>query len=332
MKNVNMSRVTQIPHLVLRSLCAVPLRYFVITILFVLGMGVWSIGKTSAATNATVFFVPTTSNLETNQSLSLRINSLSSNIGFVRVVFSFDNTKINLSGEITHTSPFDTEVEKTTMSDANATGHVTLVFAIPPTKAGEAPAGNFEIAAVQVQVLSGTPNDTTTLTFNSFTMQLVDMQNTVLLFDVENPTYTLNFVPTPTPTVSLTSTLSPTSTPLVTITPLPSVTNTPTATLTPTNSPTSTPTFSPSPTATLTPTVTNTPIPTATNTSTPTSTPLPTQSLFGTITPTGTPTITQVPSHTATVTPTPKQKQNRGKHFGWFSSFLIYISSLWKKS
>jgi len=90
--------------------------------------------------------------------------------------------------------------------------------------------------------------------------------------------------PTPTPTVTPTLTPTPTKTVTPTISVTPTLTTTPTATLTPTVTPTLTPTNTPTNTPTLTPTET----PTNTPTNTPTETP--------TLTPTNTPTITPTPS------------------------------------
>jgi hypothetical protein len=83
------------------------------------------------------------------------------------------------------------------------------------------------------------------------------------------------------------------------------VTPTPTPSITPTS--TQTPTPSITPTQTITPTNTGTPTQTPTNTQTPTKTgtPTPTQTPTNTQTPSITPTNTQTPTKTATPTPTP---------------------------
>lgn len=129
--------------------------------------------------------------------------------------------------------------------------------------------------------------------------------------------YTNSFVrvveaPTPTPTPSITPTISvtPSITPTITetpaITPTPSQTETPAvspeASNTPTPTPTVTPTVTDTPTATPTPTITDTPTetPTPTTTDTPTSTP----------TPTVTPTLSSTPTPTATPTATPNVSIN----------------------
>jgi hypothetical protein len=105
------------------------------------------------------------------------------------------------------------------------------------------------------------------------------------------PTMTPSVTPTNTPTPSVTATNTPTPTNTSSNTP------TPTNTETPTNTPTTTTTLTATPTNTETPTPTQTP----TNTETPTNTPTQTQ--------TGTPDVTTTPTNTETPTNTPTQTQ-----------------------
>ena len=111
----------------------------------------------------------------------------------------------------------------------------------------------------------------------------------------------LGICPTPTPTVTATVTKTPTNTQTQTATP----TNTQTQTSTPTN--TQTQTATPTNTETSTPTVTptNTETPTNTPTQTPTNTETPTPTNTETPTPTVTPTNTETPTNTPTPTTTP---------------------------
>ena len=128
--------------------------------------------------------------------------------------------------------------------------------------------------------------------------------------------------PTPTnsitPSISVTSTVTPSITPSITTTPsiTPSITptrsSTVTPSLTPTNTPTTTNTVTPSATNTLTPTLTptvtpsttNTPTVTSSATNTPTTTPSATNTLTPTVTPSATNTLTPTITPSATNTPT----------------------------
>jgi YD repeat-containing protein len=126
--------------------------------------------------------------------------------------------------------------------------------------------------------------------------------------------YTItNDCPLPSPTPTITSTMTPTNsstptvTPTNTETPTVTPTNTETPTVTPTNTetPTVTPTNTETPTSTATPSNTETPTVTPTNTETPTVTPTNTETPTSTVTPSNTETPTVTPTNTATPTVTP---------------------------
>lgn len=136
-----------------------------------------------------------------------------------------------------------------------------------------------------------------------------------------NGTFTaIGSCPLPTPTPSVTATITPSNTATPSVTPSVTVTNTPTVTKTPTQTPTTTqtPTQTQTGTAAVTPsaTATKTPTVTPTNTVTPsiTASNTPTQTKTGTPAVTSTPTTTQTPTQTQTgtpnVTPTPSFTPN----------------------
>jgi hypothetical protein len=148
----------------------------------------------------------------------------------------------------------------------------------------------------------------------------VSLDCSVTIFEDLNACDYYEFEPSPSPSVTPTSTITPTPTETPSVTPTETPTNTPseTPTNTPTETPTSTPTITPTPTETpsVTPTETptntpsetptNTPTETPTNTptETPTQTPTNTSSVTPTETPTNTPTQTLTPTETPTNTPT----------------------------
>jgi hypothetical protein len=127
---------------------------------------------------------------------------------------------------------------------------------------------------------------------------------------------------TPTPTPSITASLSPTMTPSVTIGLTPTASNTPTLTTTPTL--TQTPTTTPTQTITPTPTITQTTTPFPTWTLQLTATPT------MTLSPTNTPTLTTTPTNTATVTPTPVisiHRISRSPYNNFYDSCLDTLTS-----
>lgn len=128
-------------------------------------------------------------------------------------------------------------------------------------------------------------------------------------------TPTITVTSSSTPTVTPTVTFTPTNTPTMEFTLTPTQTNTPTNSETPTTTPTQTPTQSititqtntSTPTNTPTQTYTRTPTKTTTASETPTNTPTntPTISETPTNTPTNTPTISETPTNTPTASETP---------------------------
>jgi hypothetical protein len=178
-------------------------------------------------------------------------------------------------------------------------------------------AGNLSSGAGYFEIVPSTP--ITSLTISGFADGGgIGCQFCSLTEFVPSPTPTPTLTETPTPTVTETPTETPTNTPTVTETPTntPTVTvtetptNTPTVTETPTSTPTptvtETPTNTPTPTVTETPTNTPTETPTETPTNTPTVTETPTETPTPTVTetPTNTPTVTETPTNTPSVTPT----------------------------
>lgn len=128
------------------------------------------------------------------------------------------------------------------------------------------------------------------------------------------PTTTATPTPTITPTNTTTPTLTPTHTPTNTPTVSITASNTPTATTTPTITPTITPTvtYTPSNTPTISNTPTNTPTVSITHSPTPTNTQTPTVTATPSHTPTNTPTISQTASPTPTPSPTSIQNIQDG--------------------
>jgi hypothetical protein len=110
-------------------------------------------------------------------------------------------------------------------------------------------------------------------------------------------TFNFTIIPVPSPTPTVTPTITPTRSITPTVTPTRSIT--PTVTVTPTKTPTKTATVTPTVTSTVTPTMTKTP------TNTPTASLTPTPTVTPTVTPSETPEPTSTPTPTRTVSPTP---------------------------
>lgn len=109
---------------------------------------------------------PTTINILTNASTS--------EVGFVRVEFTFDPAKIMLASEITPTSLFKKVIKTTTATEANTTGRVTMVLGLDPADRTSPPTSSFQVATVSLKAKPGT-SGTSSLTFDNSKMQIVDM-------------------------------------------------------------------------------------------------------------------------------------------------------------
>lgn len=253
-----------------------------------------------------IFFVPDRQSLPPDSTFEIWLNSDTQSIGFVRLVLTFDNTKIQMTSEIS-TQYFNTVVKKTGMAEANSSGRAEIILGLSP--GDPAPSGIFKVAEFTLTSISTVENDATALLIDANDIQVVDLSAKALTGNINPSDLTLNPVtPTPTPTALPTPTPTETPTPTPTPTPEPSpevtpdVSLTPTAAVTPTSTPTPTPTALPTPTPTLTPTPS--PVPTAT--------PYPTIPFGGTPTPTPTPSVLVSPTSTPTPTSAPTQPPSSG--------------------
>jgi len=270
---------------------------------------------------ATVSIKPSTQSLPPDQTFQVWVVT-DNPVGFAQVVLNFDPTKIKLKEEISMTdSPFIIKnieptpptgtvtnlVKKTSMTEANTSGNISLIIGLHPDQKASPPIGAFQLASL-VFTPATTATTTTVVQIPAASVQLVDLNAAVFTVQTESSTLSLNppNTPTPTPTGTPTPTRTPTPTPLPTTIPptgVPTSTPTPTPTRTPTPTPTRTPTPTPvPPTATPTPRPTNTPTPTPTRTPTPRPTNTPTPTPTRTPTPTPRPTSTPIPTPTPTPT------------------------------
>ena len=224
--------------------------------------------KTNAVLDtASIYFSPSSQNLPPDSNFKIMTDMKTNQVGFVRVEFTIDPTKVNLSSEITVTSRLATIVQKSTMADVNSSGTGIIVAALSTTDRGNPLTGINEIANFNVHVVSTQANATGTLSITNSGVQLIDMQSLVVPFTSSTASLALN-VASP----------SSTGTGIPSVTGTIAITNTPTPLITSTV--TSTPTFTPTLTSTKTPTptqvvATNTLTPTATGTTAPTATAAP---------------------------------------------------------
>ena len=159
-------------------------------------------------------YFDTSTTLPPNPTVRIRIDAKTNSVAFARVVFTFDTTKVRLSGEITPGTSLGRIIEKTSMADANLTGRATIVLGSSPNSTS--PTGIFEFASFPLSVYTSQQNTTTVLNFVSADMQVVEKGVIDLGITTSATTLNLNPVASPTPTPRPTATPTPvtaTSTP-----------------------------------------------------------------------------------------------------------------------
>ncbi len=200
-------------------------------IVFGLSAGVFLVQKFAlktpkAVTDVTVSFNPATANLPPNSTLSVSIDAGTKSVAFAQIGFTFDKTKVRLSGEIQPiTTKLQTEIQRTTQVDANNTGSAHLVLALAP--GNTAPTGTFEFARIPITAFTTTANQVALVSLNLTDIQIVDTAGNQLTVSGNSATLNLNTTRTASPSPSPSH--SPTASP----------------TLRPTASPTASPTSSP---------------------------------------------------------------------------------------
>lgn len=199
-----------------------------------------------AATNAQITFTPASPSLPPNTSLGININAGTNRVAFAHIEFTFDRTKLNLSGEITPTNSLGTVAVKTSRSSANTTGSATVALALPV--GATAPTGTFQVAGIPFTAIT---TQTSTTTLSIARVQLVDVTGAEITTPLTSVNITLNPAQQ-SPRGLPTGSASPTSRATATAT----ARATSTATARPTASPTGTRTASPSPSPTNSTTIT----------------------------------------------------------------------------
>lgn len=163
-------------------------------------------------------------------------------LGFVAVDLTFDPTLIKLAQEITlPTQSLQRSIKLTSMSEANATGKISVVLGVDPTAIATAPTGTIRLANLKFSKNTTVPNKVATLTVVTASSQLVDLGAIPFNLTSQNATFSLNPVASPVVTPTPTATPTPTPTPTLLPTPTPTPTKTPVASPVASTAPTPTP-------------------------------------------------------------------------------------------
>ena len=189
--------------LVLVVLIAIPVAVF-------LTKKITKLTPSAALATVDLYIEPATSTLPPDGIFKVYLDPKSQKITFAKVVINFDKTKVQLSSELTTTALISNVIQKTTMSEANSSGQIVLVLAVPPAQTP--PSAIFEIANFGIKKISTISNDQTAISFNSDSrgIQIVEETAANLSFNTRSSNLTLNPVAN-TPTPFATTTVTPTS-------------------------------------------------------------------------------------------------------------------------
>ncbi|OGG02133.1 hypothetical protein A2W14_02705 [Candidatus Gottesmanbacteria bacterium RBG_16_37_8] len=123
-----------------------------------------------------VLLYPSTKNdkIITEAEVKIKASAYNRKIAFVRVVLTFDPTKIHLVSEITTNPNLSTVVEKSGLSVANSEGKIVFVIAASPED--NPPTGEFELASFQIAPGLVDKEEMTTVDFLTSDMQIVDKE------------------------------------------------------------------------------------------------------------------------------------------------------------
>ena len=128
-------------------------------------------------------FEPNQIVLPGNTNVKVMMEPHSGNIGFAKVVFTFDKNRVKLSSEIASSPLLSTIIEKTSMQNANLTGIVKIIIAAPPGSV--LPAGFFEFASFTLGSASNV-SPQSNINFSTQEIQIVTSDQVVLAPIVTN--------------------------------------------------------------------------------------------------------------------------------------------------
>jgi len=114
----------------------------------------------AAAGTAKITFSPTSSTVSSEGMIRVWINT-SEKTAFVRVVVTFDRTKLKLSRRPEVSNAYmQKTIYRSSTEAANKSGRIIMAFALPPVYKSHAPIGNFEFAKLYFMPLTSTTNTT----------------------------------------------------------------------------------------------------------------------------------------------------------------------------
>ncbi|OGM61261.1 hypothetical protein A2955_02050 [Candidatus Woesebacteria bacterium RIFCSPLOWO2_01_FULL_37_19] len=156
----------------------------------------------SKAAQVSIFFSQNPTSLPPDKVVSLMLDSGSEQIAAARVVFTYDNTKVQLANEIQPTALLGQVIQKTSMAEANSTGKAIVMLGLVP--GAQAPSSVFEFAKFTLHSIT-TQSLNIQMAVDEADVQIVNILGQALSYSSTPLNINLNSSLTGTPVPSLTS-------------------------------------------------------------------------------------------------------------------------------
>lgn len=188
--------------------------WIILVSIIVLAVGAVVAVATKAEGTASLYLTPAASEMPPDLDLEIKLDTAGNQVGFARVELKFDQTAVQLRGEITGGSELDNLISKTSMADANSTGNILLVVGLTIENRDTPPSGILTLGRLPFTAVTGGENVVTDVDFNLEGIQIVDMNAVVVETTTTKAVVTINPVsptvtPAPTPLLTPTPTILP---------------------------------------------------------------------------------------------------------------------------
>lgn len=126
-----------------------------------------------------------------NATLRMMIDAPLDEVVFLYVRLEFDHTKLNLSNEVQITGELTAE-RVTNKNQANATGQIEVMLALPAGEYGVGPLGTYELASFDFEAVTSESDLPISLEAIDRYWEVVDVENFDVIVDIEPASLVLN--------------------------------------------------------------------------------------------------------------------------------------------
>jgi hypothetical protein len=137
-----------------------------------------------------IFTDPANGKLSAATPVSLKADSGTHKIGFAQVELQFDPNLLHVTDEIQITGPLTNIIKVTSLTDINATGHITIILGLDPANKDQAPDNVFELAKFNLAPVSNS-SEPAKLEIVANTSQIVDTNSQQVSAQTDSPVFDL---------------------------------------------------------------------------------------------------------------------------------------------